>query len=69
MVFLNINQKEDLGFQGCAVDVPMFVTGTMSIGSRDTSKKISYHPEIALEAYFEAPQKSTSQFCLFSAKE
>ena len=34
MVFLNINQKEGLNFQGCAGDVARFVIGPKGIGPR-----------------------------------
>lgn len=38
MIFRNINQKEDLGFQGCAGDVAGIVSGSMSIDPREKSK-------------------------------
>ena len=43
MFFLNINQKEGLGFQGCAGNVARAATGPMSIGPKKTFKVISYH--------------------------
>ena len=64
MVFLNITQKEGLGFHACASDVAMVATGPMSIGSRDISQTISYHQKTALGTWLEAPQKFS-----LSAKE
>ena len=57
MVFLNINQKEGLGFHACASDVAMVTIGPMSVGSRDISQTISYHQKTALGAWLEASQK------------
>ena len=39
MVFLNINQKDGLGFQGCVGNVARVVTGSMSIDPRDIQGK------------------------------
>ena len=57
MVFLNITQKEGLGFHACASDVAMVTIGPMSVGSRDISQTISYHQKTALGAWLEASQK------------
>lgn len=43
MVFLNINQKESLGFQGCTGNVARVDIGAMSVGPRERFKVISDH--------------------------
>ena len=45
MVFLNINQKEGLGFQRCAANVARAAIGLMSVGPRESSKVISCYQE------------------------
>ena len=57
MVFLNINQKDGLGFQGCAGDVARVATGPMSVGPKEIFKVTYYHHEMVLGAYLEALQQ------------
>ena len=40
-IFLNINQKEGLGFQRCAANVARAAIGLMSVGPREIAKAIS----------------------------
>jgi hypothetical protein len=40
--FLNMNNKEGLGFQGCAGHMTSVVTGPIIVDPRETLKVISY---------------------------
>lgn len=59
MVFLNINQKEGLGFKRCPGDVISATTHQCRFKCR--YKAISYHQEMVLVAWLEAPHQKVQK--------
>ena len=59
MFFLNINQKEGLGFKRCPGDVISATTHQCRFKCR--YKAISYHQEMVLVAWLEAPHQKVQK--------